>query len=203
MFSGGVDSSGVLHELLTNKKYGSFDLIIHHINLWNRENRALVELEAVKNILNHYKKTNNSKFLFTQSIFDTRGFAPLKANRFPMDMDVCAFTASQICAAKPTIQYVAMGRTKTDVTGGGKAFEARMKRAQSIFKSALSLDTKKSAEYIFPVVNFTKEEIWNFLPEPVRISTWWCRRPQYNEIKVAQPCGVCSTCKQMEQITSK
>ncbi|WP_456460806.1 7-cyano-7-deazaguanine synthase [Reichenbachiella sp.] len=196
MFSGGVDSTGVLHELVTNEKYKSHSLIIHHIHIWNRENRAMAELAAVKSILNYYKK--EASFIFSQSTFDTRGFAVLKSNRFPMDMDVCAFTASQICAARPDVQYVAMGRTKTDVESGSENFQKRMQRAQAIFKSSLSLEQHKPAEYIFPVVNFTKREIWDFLPEDVRVATWWCRRPIYEE-ELAKPCGKCSTCQEMQE----
>ncbi|SMD33088.1 PP-loop family protein [Reichenbachiella faecimaris] len=199
MFSGGVDSAGVLHELQTNEKYQSFSLIVHHIHIWNRENRALAELDAVKKILNYYKRQGKSQFLFTQSIFDTRGFAPLQSMRFPMDMDVCAFTASQICAARPDVQYVAMGRTKTDVESGGENFKLRMQRAQAIFKSSLSLENHRPAEYIFPVVDYTKKEIWNFLPEEVSQSTWWCRRPNY-EHEVSKSCGSCTTCLEMAQI---
>lgn len=199
MFSGGVDSTGVLHELLHNEKYQSYSLIVHHIHIWNRENRAMAEIEAVKNILNYYKGQSKGQFLFTQNTFDTRGFAPLQSNRFPMDMDVCAFTASQICAARPDIKHVAMGRTKTDVEGGGKSFQLRMQRAQAIFKSGLSLEQHQAAEYIFPVVDYTKEEIWNFLSLEVRQSTWWCRRPVYQD-KMAKPCGQCNTCKEMVSI---
>lgn len=196
MFSGGVDSTGVLHELLNNDKYKPFSLIIHHIHIWNRENRALAELNAVKSILNHYQ--GDESFIFSQSTFDTRGFAVLKSNRFPMDMDVCAFTASQICAARPDVKYVAMGRTKTDVASGGENFNKRMQRAQAIFKSSLSLEQHKPAEYIFPVVDYTKKEIWEFLPPEVRSATWWCRRPIYED-KLAKPCGGCITCKEMKE----
>lgn len=199
MFSGGVDSTGVLHELLHNDKYQGFSLIVHHIHIWNRENRAMAELAAVQQILNFYKKEAKKQFLFTQNTFDTRGFAPLKSNRFPMDMDVCAFVASQICAARPDIQHVAMGRTKTDVESGGENFRLRMQRAQAIFKSGLSLEQHKPAEYAFPVVDYTKEEIWNFLPDQVRQATWWCRRPVYQD-KIAKPCGQCNTCNEMATI---
>ncbi|MEO9853882.1 MAG: 7-cyano-7-deazaguanine synthase [Reichenbachiella sp.] len=200
MFSGGVDSAGVLHELLTNEKYSTFDLIVHHIHLWNRENRALVELEAVKNILNYYRNEGKSSFVFTQNTFDTRGFAPLKSNRFPMDMDVCAFTAAQLHAAQPAIKHVAMGRTRSDVEGGGKGFALRMRRAQAIFKSSLTIESAEPAEYIFPVVDFTKREIWDFLPEKVRESSWWCRRPVYKNGSDPQTCGACISCKDMAPI---
>ena len=50
MFSGGIDSSGVLHELFTNPEYVDRPLIIHHTILQNRENRAKAESQAVKAI---------------------------------------------------------------------------------------------------------------------------------------------------------
>lgn len=201
MFSGGIDSSGVLHELLTNEKYQSFSLIVHHIHIWNRENRAMAEIAAVTKILNYYKNVGDYPFIFTQNTFDTRGFAALQSNRFPMDMDVCAFIASQICAARPDIMYVAMGRTKTDVQNGGERFRLRMQRAQAVFKAGLSLEQHEKAEYIFPVVDYTKQEIWNLLPPEVRQSAWWCRRPTYQG-KVAKPCSQCTTCLEMISITS-
>ena len=195
MYSGGIDSTGVLHQLMTNEKYIEHPLIVHHIHIFNRENRAKAESSAVKAVLTYYQKNVDRKFLVTESTFNTMGFAPLKSVRFPFDMDVCAFFSGNICAARKDIGMVAMGRTKTDVDSGGDNFMLRMKRAQAIFKSVLSLERKDIPEYIFPVVDFTKKEIWEFLPEEVRTNTWWCRRPIYEEGKAPKACGKCPTCK--------
>ena len=194
MYSGGIDSTGVLHQLMTNEKYVDHPLIVHHIHIWNRENRAKAEAAAVNTVLSYYQKNVERKFLVTESTFSTMGFAALRSNRFPFDMDVCAFFSGNICVARKDIGYVAMGRTKTDVVSGGDNFAMRMKRAQAIFKSVLSLEERKPPEYIFPVVDFTKNEIWDFLPEDVRNNTWWCRRPDYREGKRPKPCGKCNTC---------
>ena len=122
MFSGGIDSTGVLHQLLTNDLFEDFRLIIHHIHIVNRENRARAEAIAVKNILQYYQQNFPGSFAYTESIFNTTGFAPLESKRFPFDMDVCAFYAGNICAARHDIAYVAMGRTKTDVGGTDQSF---------------------------------------------------------------------------------
>jgi len=198
MYSGGIDSTGVLHQLMTNEKYSDHPLIVHHIHIWNRENRAKAEAMAVNAVLAYYQKNVERKFLVTESTFSTLGFAALRSSRFPFDMDVCAFFAGNICAARKDIAFVAMGRTKTDVESGGDNFALRMKRAQAIFKSVLLLEERKLPEYIFPVVDFTKKEIWEFLPEHVRNNTWWCRRPVYQEGKRPQPCGKCITCKDVK-----
>ncbi|MEO9871657.1 7-cyano-7-deazaguanine synthase [Ekhidna sp.] len=199
MFSGGIDSTGVLHQLMTNEKFTEHPLIVHHIHIFNRENRAKAEAAAVSSILNYYHKNVNRKFLVTESTFNTTGFAPLQSSRFPFDMDVCAFFSGNICAARKEIDFVAMGRTKTDVDSGGDNFMVRMKRAQAIFKSVMSLENTNLPEYIFPVIDFTKGEIWKFLPEQVRKSTWWCRRPVYKEGKPPQACGKCQTCKDVKE----
>lgn len=200
MFSGGIDSTGVLHKLMTDPVYENYSLIVHHIHIVNRENRAVAEGAAVKVILDYYKDQGRA-FTISASTFNSSGFAPLKANRFPFDMDVCAFFSANICASRKDIVSVAMGRTKTDVDSGGENFLMRMKRAQAIFKSVLSLEEEKIPEYIFPVVNYTKQEIWNFLPAEVRSNTWWCRRPTYDD-GIPKACGKCQTCKDVNDFVN-
>jgi len=198
MYSGGIDSTGVLHLLMTDKKYVDHPLIVHHIHIWNRENRAKAEAVAVGSVLSYYQKHTDREFTVTESVFNTTGFAPFQSNRFPFDMDVCAFFSGNICAARKDIGIVAMGRTKTDVDSGGDNFMRRMSRAQAIFKSVLSLEEMELPEYVFPVVDYTKKEIWDFLPEEVRNNTWWCRRPIYQEGQPPKVCGKCQTCKDVK-----
>ena len=201
MFSGGIDSAGVLHELLTNEKFKDFQLIIHHIHIINRENRAKAESIAVNKILGYYQQLKPDTFLYTESIFNTTGFAPLGSKRFPFDMDVCAFYAGNICAARKDVNQVAMGRTQSDVGSTDKSFMLRMGRAQNIFKSVISLERREPLPvYIFPVLEFTKKEIWEFLPEYVRSNTWWCRRPAYQN-DIAVPCGKCETCNIVKEFS--
>lgn len=197
MFSGGIDSAGVLHKLITDDAYRHYNLIVHHIILQNRENRAAAEINAVNSILKFYKKHHADRpFLYTENVFNTEGFAPLKANRFPYDMDVCAFTAANICVIRKDIKHVAMGRTKTDVTTAtGNNSQRRMMRAQNVFKALYSLETEPAPEYIFPVIDMTKKEIWDYLPKDIRAATWYCRRPIYQEDGSATACKKCSTCQ--------
>jgi len=196
MFSGGIDSAGVLHQLLTNEQFAANPIIIHHIRIHNRENRAKAESIAVKGILEFYKKNIEKKFLVTESTFDSTGFSGLKAERFPYDMDVCAFYAANATVAKKDIRYVAWGRTKTDVSGGGD-FEKRMQRMQDIFDSVWVLEKETKPKFAFPLINFDKEQIWKSLPTAIKNKVWWCRTPIYlaNEIKA---CGRCRTCLEVK-----
>ncbi|MBX2847761.1 MAG: 7-cyano-7-deazaguanine synthase [Acidiferrobacterales bacterium] len=197
MFSGGIDSSGVLHSLITDKDYHDRDLIVQHIVLQNRENRAQAEIAAVEKIISFYQAHYPTRtFTYTESVFNTTGFAPLQASRFPFDMDVCAFMAANIAVARKDVRQVAMGRTKTDVDSGGDDFQQRMQRAQAVFKAVYSLESEVVPTYIFPMINLTKAQVWESLPTEVQNATWYCRHPSYSENGVAKACGKCNTCKE-------
>ncbi len=184
---------------MTSREYEDHPLIIHHIHIYNREDRARAEACAVKQILNYYSRNIHKEFLYTESIFNTNGFAPLNSNRFPFDMDTCAFIAGNICASRKDIEYVAMGRTRTDIDSVSENFDDRMNRAQGIFKGVLSLEDSHPPTYIFPVVKWTKAEIWDSLPERIKQACWWCRRPNYNVELKAEPCGKCQTCREVRR----
>ena len=200
MFSGGIDSSGVLHRLITADDYRDRDLIVQHIVLQNRENRAQAELKSVAQIIAYYQKHYPERsFTYTESVFNTTGFAPLRSQRFPFDMDVCAFMAGNIAVARKDVRQVAMGRTKTDVESGGDNFQKRMERAQNVFRAVYSLENETLPEYIFPVLFMSKQEIWEMLPEEVQTATWYCRHPQYQADGTAKPCKQCITCKEVTE----
>jgi len=200
MFSGGIDSTGVLHQLFTNPELSDKPLIVQHIILQNRENRAQAEMASVKSIIEYYKKAfPEREFTYTDSIYNTTGFAPLKSSRFPFDMDVCAFMAGNICVARKDVRQVAMGRTKTDVASGGDNFQKRMERAQGVFRAIYSLEKDIIPEYIFPVIGMTKKEIWDDLPKSVQKACWYCRQPKYNDDGSATACKECITCNEVAE----
>ena len=202
MFSGGIDSTGVVHQLFTAPAYRDRPLIVHHVFLQNRENRARAELAAVSKIGEYYRQQfPNRAFTYTESVFNSSGFAPLSSSRFPFDMDVCAFIAGNICVARKDIRQVAMGRTRTDIDSGGQNFQKRMERAQTIFRGVYSLESEALPEYIFPVMDKTKQQIWNELPQAVRDACWYCRHPQYAEDGSAKVCGQCITCADVKEFS--
>ncbi|MFZ9737536.1 MAG: hypothetical protein ACO3EZ_05960 [Prochlorotrichaceae cyanobacterium] len=196
LFSGGIDSTGVLHQLMTDAQYVDHPLIVHHIHILNRENRFAAEAIASKQILEYYLQHSDRPFLITESVFNSTGFAPLKSPRFPFDMDVCSFYAGQICAARPDIRFVAIGLTQTDLAD---PISNRRHRAKAIFEATLCLEPKPLPEYIYPVFDYTKEEIWNLLPPEVREKTWWCRCPVYDPQNQPHACGNCKTCRQVAE----
>lgn len=205
MYSGGIDSTGVLHQLFTNPEFNTRPLIVHHIFLQNRELRAEPEAKAVETILDYYAaEYPNREFTYSHNIFNTLGFASLKSDSFPYDMDVYSFIAGNICVARKDISQVATGRTITDTENGGTNFQRRASRAQQIFAAVFSLEKEPRPNYVFPMLYFSKEKIWASLPEKVRNAAWYCREPAFTAPETAQPCQQCVTCKEVaEFIQSK
>lgn len=194
MYSGGLDSAGVLHLLLSDPRYAGFAVHIHHMHLVNRENRALAEKTAVERTLHFFKSGSYRSFVATESLHN---YSFMRRD-FIWDMDLCAFMAGNISLADKRIRYVAMGRTSTDVESSSFNFQRRMERAQAIFKSVRMI-AKNEAEYIFPVRHLTKRKIWDMLPDPLRRATWSCRRPAYAADRTPRPCGNCISCREMRK----
>lgn len=191
MYSGGLDSAGVLHRLLADDEFTDFSVHVHHMHVVNRENRAPAEAEAVKKTLSLFGGDGYRPFQYTQSLHRYDFFR----RDHVWDMDLCAFVAGNICSADTNIVHVAMGRARTGQDSGDEDFFARMERAQQIFKAVISLDDSE-ASCVFPVLKLTKKQVWDMLPKAIRKSTWSCRRPVYDEERNPLPCGKCHACRE-------
>ena len=192
MFSGGLDSTGSLWKLLSSDEYKNFHIHVHHINILNVESREKAEFKAVMKMLNSLNN-NGFKFSFSQGIQD---FRYLHQIGFPMDMDICAFVAGQMVRCIPNIQHIAMGRTISDMAEGGLDFSNRMERAQRIFKN--SIDGVSNPSYIFPVVKYSKKEVFDMLPDYLKNGFWTCRSPGEKDGKF-HPCDICHSCQSLKK----
>lgn len=178
MFSGGLDSTGVLYKLINSKE----ELLVHHLYLSNKENRGEAESIAVKNIIEYMRKIR--EFSYTESYHEY----PAYNGNFMWDSDIYNFVAGTICLSLKSIKEVAIGRTKSD------SGLDRSQRGTKIL-NILSPNVKK----IFPVGDMTKKEIYEMLPEDLRELTWSCRKPIYKENNI-EVCKTCKTCLEILQI---
>jgi 7-cyano-7-deazaguanine synthase in queuosine biosynthesis len=179
MFSGGLDSTGVLWKLIHTDK----DLYVHHLYLANKENRAEAEDKAVKSIIEYIKKIRD--FSYSESYHEY----PSYNGSFMWDSDLYNFIAGTICLSVKEIEEVAIGRTKSDA---GSQINNRAARGTKIFES---FDT--GARKVFPVKDMTKKEIYDMLPEDLRKLTWSCRTPIYLENDIKK-CGKCKACNELK-----
>jgi 7-cyano-7-deazaguanine synthase in queuosine biosynthesis len=183
MYSGGLDSLGMIYKLLTDPEYKDYQLHIHHVHNRNIENRDRAEAITVEMALKELERLGFS-FIYSESEIGSQPYN----NNFMYDSDTMSYFAGYICSVNPDIKKVAMGMQANDTN---HALEERRKRADKIL--AAFTDVGK----IFPVLNLTKREIYDSLPDTLKNIFWSCRHPTYTEKNIA-PCGRCDTCVKLK-----
>ena len=184
MYSGGLDSLGMVYRLLTEAEYKDYRIHIHHVHNKNVENRWRAEQLAVDIAVKELKRLGFD-FDYSESEIGTPPFG----QNFMYDTDSMNFFAGYICSANPRIVKVAMGMQAND---NNHTLEERRIRA------GLILSAFTTAEKIYPVLDLTKREIYDTLPETLRNLFWSCRRPVYTETSI-NPCKQCSTCVKLRE----
>jgi 7-cyano-7-deazaguanine synthase in queuosine biosynthesis len=184
MYSGGLDSLGMIYKLLTSPEYKDYAVHIHHIHNRNVEHRDKAEAIVVPMVLKELERLGYS-FVYSESEIATQPYN----GKFMYDTDSINFFAGYICSVNPNITKVAMGMQANDYN---IALEDRRKRADAIL--AAFTDVGK----IYPVLNMTKREIYDSLPDTLKNMFWSCRKPVYTEKNIA-PCGKCDTCVKLRE----
>ena len=184
LLSGGLDSLCMTHLILKDAK--DHEIHIHHINITNVEGRASAEATAVNSAIEYFQTNNYPKFAYTESTIA----APNFGRSFMYDSDAVNFMAGYICSMNPTITEVAIGLNKSDTNGPNTT---RIQKANQL----LALFT--SATKIYPVKDYTKQEMYDLLPEELKTTFWSCRTPKYIDDK-AHTCGHCHTCMQIQKL---
>ena len=184
MYSGGLDSLGMVYKLLTDPEYKDHVLHIHHVHNRNVEHRDRAEAVVVDRVLKELEQLGFS-FIYSESEIASQPYN----GQFMYDTDSINFFAGYICSVNPHIKKVAMGMQAND---HNHSLEERRIRANNIFTAFTD------AEKIFPVLEMSKREIYDSLPESLRDMFWSCRRPMYSEKNIA-PCGRCDTCAKLRE----
>ena len=184
MYSGGLDSLGMIYKLLTDPEYKDYVLHIHHVHNRNVEHRDRAEAIVVERVLKELEQLGFS-FIYSESEIASQPYN----GKFMYDTDSINFFAGYICSVNPHIKKVAMGMQAND---HNHSLEERRIRANKIFTAFTD------AEKIFPVLEMSKREIYDSLPESLRDMFWSCRRPVYSEKNIA-PCGRCDTCAKLRE----
>ena len=201
MWSGGIDSTGALYKLLTDEQYEDYNIHVHHMMLNNWEGRMGAEHEAVTNCRKWLEKNTDRPFKFTKSSHDYK----FMGNHFIWDVDYIAFMAAQICrCTSNTYEYRVLGRTATDDAHTDTNVNGRAARAAAIIDGVFLLETfREKPKVLYPVVDMTKREIWDIMPEDLRKHTWWCRKPKQDEKYNWITCGECITCHDVKEMLNE
>jgi 7-cyano-7-deazaguanine synthase in queuosine biosynthesis len=184
MYSGGLDSLGMIYKLLTDPEYKDYRLHIHHIHNRNVENRDRAEAIVVPMVLKELERLGFD-FVYSASEISSQPYG----QHFLYDTDSINFFAGYICSANPRIEKIAMGMQANDAN---QRLEDRRKRADAILAAFTSVGK------IYPVLDMTKREIYDSLPDSLKNMFWSCRRPVYSEKNIT-PCGRCDTCVKLRE----
>lgn len=179
MFSGGIDSTYVAYDYLINNPNKT--LLMHHIHLINRENRAECERNSVKKILTYFQNHNITNYTYTESTFDY-GSLPF----IIYDIEIVAF-----------IMYVIL-RNPANSRIDRILLPYYMNQSPFRYKqhNGILATLNKSLNFIYPIKDMQKKDVMDKLPKDLLDLTWFCRRPINN-----QPCNECITCKEISDIS--
>ena len=184
MYSGGLDSLGMVYKLLTEDQYKDYDIHIHHVHNKNVENRWRAEAVTVEIATKELKRLGY-QFAYSESEIGTQPFG----RNFLYDTDSMNFFAGYVASVNPDITKIALGMQANDAN---QRLEERRVRANNILRAFTD------AEKIFPVMDMTKREIYDSLPDTLKNMFWSCRRPVYSEKNIA-PCLKCDTCVKLRE----
>mgnify|MGYP006277106767 CR=1 FL=1 len=180
LFSGGLDSTGAFWKLMQDKR----NIHVYHLHLNNKEHRNEAEAIAVKSIVEYMKQFGDFEYSESTHIY------PTYRNSFIWDSDITSFMAGTVCQCLPWIKEIALGRTASD-DEEVRSMTERRERGNKI------LEALCDARKIYPVMDLTKKQIWDMLPQNLRTLIWSCRTPVYKNNDIL-PCGKCITCESMK-----
>ena len=174
MLSGGLDSAFMLYKFKNSINH----VHVHHINIINKENRHIAESLACKQLLMAF-----SNYSYSESTHEM----PLYDGNFQWDCDLVCYTAGVICLANPNIHAVMLGDNISDCIYS--TAKERVDRSERIFNS---FNLKCKIQY--PLIDMTKEDIYNEAPLFIKQLSWSCRTPKYVD-GLPVKCGTCKNCR--------
>jgi 7-cyano-7-deazaguanine synthase in queuosine biosynthesis len=184
MFSGGLDSTAMLVQLLTETDE---PLRVHHIHMQNAEGRSGAEQAATEAIV-AFCRARYRPFGYSESGLDFRGLEAI-----PIDYISIAFVACQVAIDTPGCRRIAVGSLARDTD-----IENRSARQRQVFDTMYACYRARklgepSVEWVYPVYRRGKDELAASLPRELLELTWSCRRP-VREGSRYRPCGACKAC---------
>jgi len=182
MFSGGLDSTATLKLILTETKN---EVIAHHISIRMWPPRWMPEDESSDKCLAYFKD-HYRQFTVSKSLFSVDE-CPGRVNSVAL---VAALGA--LCARSFKANVVVTGHKKDDTLFASTPQEWQKRRdVESSFLNLLF----PSACWTYPIIDWSKEQLKNYLEPELFKLTWSCRREWVDEKGHFVHCGRCFACQ--------
>lgn len=194
LWTGGVDSTGVLYKIL---KDFPIDVVAHHIHFKNREKKRWeAEKDAIDTMIPWLRK-NVREFEYSESTIE------MDLKFIGWDV-MTAMYMGGIVARDKKCDRIALGVEKPSSKQiYDHWWRTGMSQLLSIMTSLRHPQKSQSLPVIWQVMSQkTKKEIWDSLPEFLKENTWSCRKPTLNGKKDGKwiECGICKSCEQLNDV---
>ena len=190
LWSGGVDSTAALYDVLKNHR----DIVFaHHIHFKNRERRWEAEKDAVDKMLPWLRK-NVRDFEYSESTLEM----DLKFHGW--DIMTSMYIGGLVVRDKKCARLVL-------ATNGDDYKQTSWRTTLSQLLAVITNLTHPTEHQSFPYLwqmasKTSKKDLWNSLPEFLKENIWSCRKPNLNGKKDGKwiECGICSTCEKLNAV---
>lgn len=183
--SGGLDSTYLLYHYLKDTDY---IIHAHHIILKSKfEPRWEEELKACKNIVSYCQ--NIRYFDYTESTWE-----------FPFhcwDFEIVVFCCGQIARkiTKPDTNISLTAGVVLEDTKRSSSGVSRIRRFEHIWTAVTEpLKNRRSLKLETPIMNLSKKDLLENMPEELSEMCWSCRHSDNGE-----PCGRCKACDEVKK----
>lgn len=188
-FSGGVDSTYCLWKYL--KDNPNKTLLVHHVNMKNKQGRMEYEKKAVHSILEWLQNNGLGNFKFIESGFDYGNISILHH-----DIVIIAFTTAVILRSPQYKNVTTVIATSNKEESSGQSIEYLENTAKRKIrlKTLHNVAERNNIKVIYPIYNTPKQQLIAEMPTELFELCWYCRTPRNGK-----PCGNCFTCRRVNK----
>lgn len=189
MLSGGIDSTFTLINGLIKD---DSEIIVHHINFINKENRHKIEAIRTRSIVK-WLHQNIRKFKYSETTVDRRNMRFFGTDIISVGFEAGIAAHSYFWETKKHIDYWTIGTCKEEGHN-----EKRFQHALAACRA--NCYPHEPPEFYLSDPLPKLEQMKRMPPELLKLC-WTCRRPVYiNNQEDPKPCGKCATCNLLNKI---
>ena len=182
--SGGIDSVFALWLYARHQ----WPLLVHHCHLINFTKRAPHELEAVKRVLKWMEENEPFDYHLIQTQFDYGNMGIVQ------DKEIIGFLNGVLLRDRRFfVHNILITSNRDDISRFGYYLATETDRMRLIEGVG-----QRKVKYLYPIANFTKEDLMRRMPPELLELCWFCRTPNDGA-----PCGTCDTCKKVLPILER
>ena len=190
LWSGGVDSTAALYDVLKNHR----DIVFaHHIHFKNRERRWEAEKDAVDKMLPWLRK-NVRDFEYSESTLE------MDLKFIGWDIMTSMYIGGIVVRDKKCTRLV-LSTNGDDYKQ--TSWRTTLSQLLAVITSLTHPTEHQSFPYLWQMASKTsKKDLWNSLPEFLKENIWSCRKPNLNGKKDGKwiECGICITCEKLNAV---